>query len=206
MRELPRVTTRLSPALYCASFSRQRINSRSPAEESGSRMEQYKRVRNRSASRPNMPTNASSSVRAMRRRLRTGVVARGGEGAIAIRVNDGQYRRAGISPNLRILAFVQLPACVRSTNLHVSSAGVILQPSRLTMRTRLKVFTVLLILTPLYYWRILIGHQFSLLTGFEGANQAYAWYTFLARSLQSHASLLWDPYSFGGHPFVRSEE
>jgi hypothetical protein len=70
------------------------------------------------------------------------------------------------------------------------------------MRTRLKVFTVLLILTPLYYWRILIGHQFSLLTGFEGANQAYAWYTFLARSLQSHASLLWDPYSFGGHPFV----
>jgi len=70
------------------------------------------------------------------------------------------------------------------------------------MYTRLKVFAVFLILALLYYWRILISRQFSLLTGFEGANQAYAWYTFLVRSLQTHASPLWDPYSFGGHPFV----
>lgn len=70
------------------------------------------------------------------------------------------------------------------------------------MHTRLKIFTLLLILAVLYYWRILIGHQFSQLTGFEGANQAYAWYTFLVRSLRSHTSLLWDAYSFAGHPFV----
>jgi hypothetical protein len=70
------------------------------------------------------------------------------------------------------------------------------------MHTRFKVFTIFLVIALLYYWRILIGRQFSLLTGFEGANQAYAWYTFLVRSLQSHSTLLWDPYSFGGHPFV----
>ena len=70
------------------------------------------------------------------------------------------------------------------------------------MHARLKVLAGFLIVGLLYYWRILIGHQFSLLTGFEGANQAYAWYSYLVRSLQTHASPLWDPYSFGGHPFV----
>jgi Bacterial membrane protein YfhO len=72
----------------------------------------------------------------------------------------------------------------------------------LKMYTRLKIFALLLTVTLLYHWRILIGHQFSLLTGYEGANQAFAWFTFLARSVRSGTSLLWDPYSFAGHPFV----
>ncbi len=70
------------------------------------------------------------------------------------------------------------------------------------MKTGLRVFGLFLIIALLYNWKILIGHQFSLLTGYEGANQAYAWYTFLARSLHSGGPLLWDPYSFSGHPFL----
>ena len=65
-----------------------------------------------------------------------------------------------------------------------------------------KVFGLFLISIILYHWRILIGHQFSVLTGYESANQAYAWFTFLVRAVRSNTSLLWDPYAFSGHPFV----
>jgi hypothetical protein len=70
------------------------------------------------------------------------------------------------------------------------------------MLPRLKVLGLFFGIALLYFWKILIVHQYSLITGFEGANQAYSWYTFLARSLQSHASILWDPFSFSGHPFL----
>jgi hypothetical protein len=70
------------------------------------------------------------------------------------------------------------------------------------LQPRSKAAGLFLILAILYYWRILIGHQFSLLTGYEGTNQAYAWLTYLAGSLHAGAMPLWDPYSFSGHPFV----
>jgi hypothetical protein len=65
-----------------------------------------------------------------------------------------------------------------------------------------RIFALFAVTIILYHWRILIGHQYSLLTGYEGANQAYAWFTFLVRSLRTGSSLLWDPYAFSGHPFV----
>ena len=69
-------------------------------------------------------------------------------------------------------------------------------------KLRIRVFGLFLVLTVLFNWRTLIGHQFSLLTGYEGANQAYAWYCFLIRSLHFHTSSLWDAFSFSGHPFT----
>ena len=55
---------------------------------------------------------------------------------------------------------------------------------------------------PLYYWRILLTRQFSLLIPYESTNQAFAWFTVLARNLHWGTSLLWNPYSFSGHPFL----
>jgi hypothetical protein len=72
----------------------------------------------------------------------------------------------------------------------------------LSSATQRKVFFVFLISILLYHWRILIGHQFSVLTGYEGTNQAYAWFTFLVRAIRTNTSYLWDPYAFSGHPFV----
>ena len=53
----------------------------------------------------------------------------------------------------------------------------------------------------LYYWKILLTHQFSMLTGYEGANQAYAWMNYWVRSIKQGAFPLWDPYSLCGHLF-----
>ena len=52
-----------------------------------------------------------------------------------------------------------------------------------------------------FYWRVL-GHQFSLLVGYEGANQADAWFTFWINTVRRGAWPLWDPYTWSGHPFA----
>lgn len=70
------------------------------------------------------------------------------------------------------------------------------------LSTGRKVFAIFCAIAILYHWRILIGHQYSLLTGYEAANQAYGWFTFLVRSLRTGSALLWDPYAFSGHPFI----
>ncbi len=43
---------------------------------------------------------------------------------------------------------------------------------------------ILFLITVLFYWKILLTHQFSLLSSYEGANQAYAWFNFQIRSVQ----------------------
>ncbi len=54
----------------------------------------------------------------------------------------------------------------------------------------------------LFYWKILFTHQFSLLTGYESANQAYAWYHYSASSLQHGVLPLWDPFAHAGRSFA----
>ena len=60
---------------------------------------------------------------------------------------------------------------------------------------------VLLVVTVLFYWKILLTNQFSLLTGYEAVNQAYSWFSFWVRSIQQGAWPLWDPYTYSGHIF-----
>ena len=60
---------------------------------------------------------------------------------------------------------------------------------------------VLLIVTVLFYWKILLTNQFSLLTGYEAVNQAYSWFSFWVRSIQQGTWPLWDPYNYSGHIF-----
>ncbi|MGA3043367.1 MAG: hypothetical protein ABSF54_21545, partial [Bryobacteraceae bacterium] len=60
---------------------------------------------------------------------------------------------------------------------------------------------ILLAATLLFYWKILLTNQFSLLTGYEGANQAYSWFNFWVHSIKQGAWPLWDPYTYSGHIF-----
>jgi hypothetical protein len=68
-------------------------------------------------------------------------------------------------------------------------------------RSDLTAAGVLLLVTVLFYWKILLTNQFSLLTGYEGVNQAYAWLSFWVRNIQQGAWPLWDPYTFSGRIF-----
>ncbi|MGH9615042.1 MAG: hypothetical protein ACRD4P_18415, partial [Bryobacteraceae bacterium] len=54
----------------------------------------------------------------------------------------------------------------------------------------------------LFYWKILLTHQFSLLADSEPVNQAYSWFHFLAANLRSGVFPLWDPYMFAGRSFT----
>jgi len=68
-------------------------------------------------------------------------------------------------------------------------------------RSTLTAAAVLLSVTVLFYWKILLTNQFSLLTGYEGANQAYSWLSFWVRSIKQGTWPLWDPYTYSGHIF-----
>ena len=53
----------------------------------------------------------------------------------------------------------------------------------------------------LFYWKILLTGQFSLLTEGEHVNQAYSWLRFWVSSVRRLELPVWDPYSFAGHSF-----
>src|SRR2546430_1467326 len=56
----------------------------------------------------------------------------------------------------------------------------------------------LLLIMVLFYWKILLTRQVSLLTGSEGVHQAYSRDHFWTGSLRQGALPLWDPYLFAG--------
>ncbi len=60
----------------------------------------------------------------------------------------------------------------------------------------------LLLATILFYWKILLTHEFSLLTAWEGVNQGYAWLNFWVTSVRHGVLPLWDPYTWAGHSFI----
>lgn len=64
-----------------------------------------------------------------------------------------------------------------------------------------KAAIILLTVTVLFYWKTLLTHQFSYLTGYEGVNQAYAWLNFLVRGIKAGSWPLWDSYVFSGRSF-----
>jgi hypothetical protein len=69
-------------------------------------------------------------------------------------------------------------------------------------RSTLKWLFVLLLLVLLFYWKIVFTRQFSVLSEYEGANQAYSWYNFTVTNLKHGALPLWDPYTHAGSSFV----
>ena len=61
---------------------------------------------------------------------------------------------------------------------------------------------LLLVATILFYWKILLTNQFSLLTGWENVTQAYSWLQFWTDSIRHGVLPLWDPYTLAGHSFA----
>jgi hypothetical protein len=68
--------------------------------------------------------------------------------------------------------------------------------------TNLKAFLILLCLTVIFYWKIVLSHQFSLLLSFEGTNQAYAWFNYWVATIRQGIWPIWDPFTFSGHAFA----
>ena len=56
--------------------------------------------------------------------------------------------------------------------------------------------------TVLFYWKIVLTRQFSLLTETEGVNQAYSWMQFMITNIRHGILPIWDPYTLAGHSFV----
>src|SRR5579864_3706527 len=56
--------------------------------------------------------------------------------------------------------------------------------------------------TALFYWKILLTRQFSLLTESELVNQGYSWMQFAITSIRHGVLPIWDPYTLAGHSFV----
>jgi len=56
-------------------------------------------------------------------------------------------------------------------------------------------------LTALFYWKIILTRQFSLLTDREAVNQGYAWMNFTITSIRHGRLPIWDPYTLAGHSF-----
>jgi hypothetical protein len=65
----------------------------------------------------------------------------------------------------------------------------------------IKSLLLLLLLTVLFFWKILLTHQYSILVGEEGVRQWYSWLNFSVLSLKQSTLPLWDPYTGAGTSF-----
>jgi hypothetical protein len=71
-----------------------------------------------------------------------------------------------------------------------------------TTKATVRWFALILLVTVLFYWKILLTHQFSLLTGSEAVNQGYSWYQLWVSTIRQGKLPLWDPYAFSGRSFA----
>jgi hypothetical protein len=74
------------------------------------------------------------------------------------------------------------------------------------MKTNLKWLLLILTTSILFFWKLVLTDQFSILMQQEQANQTYCWYHFSAASLQQGILPLWDPYTHAGRTFVGGME
>jgi hypothetical protein len=72
----------------------------------------------------------------------------------------------------------------------------------LMRRATLACLLLFLPVTALFYWKILLTNQFSLLTESEGVNQGYSWMQLEITSIRHGSVPVWDPYTLAGHSFV----
>jgi hypothetical protein len=66
----------------------------------------------------------------------------------------------------------------------------------------IKSLLLLFLLTVLFFWKILLTHQFSILTWLEATQQWYSWLNFCVVNLKHGSFPLWDPYTGGGSLFA----
>ena len=71
-------------------------------------------------------------------------------------------------------------------------------PGRATIHSLM----LLLLATVLFYWKIVLTDQFSLLTESASVTQAYSWLQFWTSTLRHGFLPLWDPYTLAGHTFA----
>jgi hypothetical protein len=69
-------------------------------------------------------------------------------------------------------------------------------------RTTIRSLLLLLLVTVLFYWKIVLTKQFSLLTESEGVSQAYSWLQFWTSTVRHGFLPLWDRYTLAGHSFA----
>jgi hypothetical protein len=74
------------------------------------------------------------------------------------------------------------------------------------MKNNARWMLLILLVIALFFWKILFTHQFSLLTGYEAAGQAYSWSHFSASSVQQGILPVWDPNTLSGRSFVGGME
>jgi hypothetical protein len=72
----------------------------------------------------------------------------------------------------------------------------------LVSKPTIKALFVLLLCTVVYYWKILLTHDYSILVGYEGVSQGYAWLQQWIMTIRDGVLPLWDPYALAGHPFA----
>ena len=63
-------------------------------------------------------------------------------------------------------------------------------------------FLLLTVVVAAFFWKILFTGQFSMILGWEGTNQAWAWYNYAARTVQQGIVPAWDPFTESGRNFV----
>ena len=56
--------------------------------------------------------------------------------------------------------------------------------------------------TALFYWKIVLTSQFSLLTDSESVNQGYSWLQLVIANIRHGSLPIWDPYTQSGHSFA----
>ncbi len=69
-------------------------------------------------------------------------------------------------------------------------------------RATVKSIALLLLLTVLFYWKLLLSTQFTVFADTESVHCIYAWLHFYTASIQSGSLPLWDPYTFSGQSFA----
>src|ERR1017187_3594633 len=71
------------------------------------------------------------------------------------------------------------------------------------MAFRWRWLALLALVVCVFFWKIAFTRQYSILTGYEGANQSYAWDNYVAVALHNGSLPLWDPFTHSGHSFPR---
>lgn len=69
-------------------------------------------------------------------------------------------------------------------------------------RSTAKYLALLALAVILFYWKILLTDQYTMIVGVEGFNMTYAWLHFWVQSIWQGHIPLWDPYVFAGRPFA----
>jgi hypothetical protein len=66
----------------------------------------------------------------------------------------------------------------------------------------LSALIVLALVTMAFFWKVLFTTEYTILAGWDGSVQWYAWYRFAADWVRRGVLPLWDPYVYGGHSFI----